>query len=30
LTSPAVALSTFCPEGVAEGDSGFADVLDVS
>ena len=30
VTSPAVAASTFWPAGVAAGDDGSADVLDVS
>jgi hypothetical protein len=30
FTSPAVAVSTFWPAGVADGDSGFAEVLEVS
>src|SRR6266550_9563688 len=30
LTSPAVAVSTFCPAGVPAGALGSADVLDVS
>jgi hypothetical protein len=29
FTSPAVAVSTFCPVGVAEGEDGSLDVLDV-
>jgi hypothetical protein len=27
VTLPAVAVSTFCPDGVADGDEGFSDVL---
>jgi hypothetical protein len=29
FTSPAVEVSTFCPGGVAEGDDGWLDVLEV-
>jgi hypothetical protein len=30
FTSPAVAVSTFCPAGAADGDEGSADLLEVS